>query len=187
MSDSSRVGTGPDAAASDEEQIRELLYRYARGVDRRDWDLVRSCYQADATDWHGQYRGGVDGLVAQMRERHARIDSSMHFISNVLIEVCGDTATSEAYCQAYLRSPGAPGRATTRTVRCRYLDRLERRDDAVWRIAERVVTYESITTSVETFEPEPGMQVMRRDADDPLWALLDRGPSGPRPVAPRNG
>lgn len=187
MSESRRARLGPAASESDEDLIREVLHRYARGVDRRDWDLVRSCYHADATDWHGQHHGGVDGLIAQMRERHARIDSSMHFISNVLVEVSGDTATSEAYCQAYLRSPGAPGPASTRTVRCRYLDRLERRDDAVWRIADRVVVYESIITSLETFEPEPGMQTMRRDADDPLWALLGRGPSEPRAVAPRDG
>ena len=27
---------------SDKEQIRDVMVRYARGVDRRDWELVRS-------------------------------------------------------------------------------------------------------------------------------------------------
>jgi hypothetical protein len=39
----------------DQFAIRDLLLRYARGIDRRDLDLVRSCYHADAVDEHGSY------------------------------------------------------------------------------------------------------------------------------------
>ncbi|MEY3566868.1 MAG: hypothetical protein RLZ19_882, partial [Actinomycetota bacterium] len=39
------------------EHIRDVVYRYARGVDRRDFDLVRSCYHPDATDDHGPFTG----------------------------------------------------------------------------------------------------------------------------------
>jgi len=37
----------------DKDQIRDLMSRYARGVDRGDWDLVRDTYHTDATDDHG--------------------------------------------------------------------------------------------------------------------------------------
>ncbi len=52
----------------DRELIRDLVQRYARGVDRRDFELVRSCYHADAIDEHGPYVGGVDGFVEFLRE-----------------------------------------------------------------------------------------------------------------------
>ena len=47
----------------DREQIRDVIYRYARGVDRRDYELVRSCYHPNATDDHGSYKGDVDGFI----------------------------------------------------------------------------------------------------------------------------
>jgi hypothetical protein len=62
--------------------IQDVLYRYARGVDRRDWELVRSVYHPDATDDHGGYRGGVDGLLDYLRARHEHIEQSLHVITN---------------------------------------------------------------------------------------------------------
>jgi hypothetical protein len=44
----------------DHEEIRQLLYRYARGVDRADAGLIRSVYTAEGTDRHGPF----DGLVS---------------------------------------------------------------------------------------------------------------------------
>ena len=35
---------------ADRQAIEDTIARYARGVDRRDWDLVRSTYHPDATD-----------------------------------------------------------------------------------------------------------------------------------------
>lgn len=53
------------AAAEVHAEISELLVRYATGIDRRDWGLLRSCFTDDvAADygdvgvWHG-----VDELV----------------------------------------------------------------------------------------------------------------------------
>ena len=34
----------------DERDIREVLLRYCRGVDRCDAELISSCYHADAVD-----------------------------------------------------------------------------------------------------------------------------------------
>ena len=36
----------------DEAEIRRVHIRYCRGIDRMDWDLVRSCYHPDAIDQH---------------------------------------------------------------------------------------------------------------------------------------
>ena len=35
------------------DEIRDVLMRYARGVDRGEADLITSCYHPDAVDDHG--------------------------------------------------------------------------------------------------------------------------------------
>jgi hypothetical protein len=42
-----------------ERAIERVLTSYSRGVDRFDFDLVRSCYWPDGTDDHGSFSGGV--------------------------------------------------------------------------------------------------------------------------------
>ena len=39
---------GALAYLADREAIRDLVHRYAVGVDRRDWATVRACFTADA-------------------------------------------------------------------------------------------------------------------------------------------
>lgn len=46
---------------ADKQEITEVLYRYARAVDRKDFDSVALCYFDDAIDNHGGYIGTVDG------------------------------------------------------------------------------------------------------------------------------
>jgi hypothetical protein len=62
------------------EDIREVLYRYARAVDRCDIDLLKSVYHEDAVDAHGLTFCGnahdfADFIVPAMRQaltnRHA--------------------------------------------------------------------------------------------------------------------
>ena len=40
---------------ADREAIRECLYRYCRGVDRLDADMVRSAYWPDVVDTHLEF------------------------------------------------------------------------------------------------------------------------------------
>ncbi|HXW08993.1 MAG TPA: nuclear transport factor 2 family protein, partial [Steroidobacteraceae bacterium] len=56
--------------------IHEVLARYARGVDRADAELLKSCYHADAIEEHGgTYTGNaheyVVGAVVRIRRRGA--------------------------------------------------------------------------------------------------------------------
>ena len=48
------------AGLLDKQEIEEVVLRYCRGIDRRDFDLVRSCYHPDARDRHGSFDGTVD-------------------------------------------------------------------------------------------------------------------------------
>jgi hypothetical protein len=123
----------------DQAAIRDVHLRYCRGVDRRDWELVRSCYHPDATDCHGPYNGGVEGFVVWAEEVCETIEITHHLTGNQLVEIDGDIAWHEAYTTAFHRfKPTATEAAMHWWLRVRYFDRMERRDGE-WRIAERMV------------------------------------------------
>lgn len=158
---------------ADKQAITEVLYRYARAVDRKDFDSVGTCYFDDAIDNHGGYIGTVDGLIEDMKIRHKTIDSSMHVISNILIDVNGDVAQAESYCLCYLRQErsGTNTAQTLATIKCRYIDRFERRRGE-WRIADRIVVFdESREELVENLLPQSWV-TSRRSFEDPVYTRL---------------
>jgi hypothetical protein len=127
----------------DEAEIRNLHLRYCRGVDRMDWELVRSCYHPEATDDHGGYSGGIDGFMDWLPGALAKFESTTHFTGNQLVELDGDHAWAEHYARVYHRRPATASHPAEDLVgNVRYIDRLERRDGA-WRIASRVVLADS--------------------------------------------
>lgn len=156
----------------DHSAIVEVIHSYCRGVDRRDYDLVRRTYHADAYDDHGDYKGGVDGLIAWVRARHADIPHSMHFVLNCLIEfLAGDHAVAETY---FIRKQVGPGAKNSGTVVIsetmgRYVDQFERRDDQ-WRVARRVVVFEAVVNTVATSAPLGHKWIwQRRNTTDPVY------------------
>jgi hypothetical protein len=167
----------------DRAEIQEAIYRYARGVDRGDWDLVRSAYHPDAYDEHGEYKGGIDGLIEWLDKRFAGLDNSMHFIGNCLIEFQGpDLALVETYfVSRRLRPPSGdelrlagPGDAMSREAWGRYLDRFERRDGS-WRAAHRTVVLETSSTALALGGARTATGTWgRRDGEDPLYRLRNR-------------
>lgn len=57
---------------ADRMQIQDCMYRWCRSVDRLDFDLMKTVFHPDATDAHGAYDGGVDGLMRPMATRCCR-------------------------------------------------------------------------------------------------------------------
>lgn len=153
-------------------EIQDVLFRYARAVDRLDYDAIAECYFDDAIDVHGGYTGNAAGLVEDIRQRHQTIDSSQHFISNVLIDfVDDDTAKVESYCLCFLRQMPAPG-ATEQdlaVIRCRYVDRFERRDGR-WAIADRVVVFDESRTVSMVDQLDPAWVASQRDMTDRVYS-----------------
>lgn len=125
-------------ALIDRQSIHDVLMRYARGIDRRDFDLVASCYHPGATDDHGRFKGSVEAFIPWVTNTLERFDSTMHFLGNVLIDIDGDTADAETYCVAYHRLRDAD---TDSIAGLRYVDRFERRASG-WRIADRKIVVE---------------------------------------------
>ncbi|OLT19281.1 gamma-BHC dehydrochlorinase [Pseudonocardia sp. CNS-139] len=156
---------------ADRFEIQDCLFRYARAVDRLDYDAIADCYFPDAIDVHGGYTGDVAGLVADIRARHQVVESAQHFITNVLVEfVSADVAHVESYCLCYFRNVGEPDEpARTQFItRCRYVDRFERRDGR-WAIADRVVVFDE-SVSQQVVDLSRGDWVLsRRDRHDPVY------------------
>ena len=97
------------------QEIRDVLSRYARGVDRADGGLLKSCYHPDAIEEHGgNYTGNafeyVDGAVPRIRGMGAM----QHLLGTSHIEFDGDTAWVETYLwtlRASRRTAAAPTRS----------------------------------------------------------------------------
>ena len=51
---------------ADREAIRECLYRYCRGVDRLDAEMVRSAYWPDVVDTHLGFTGNLEELPSSV-------------------------------------------------------------------------------------------------------------------------
>jgi hypothetical protein len=121
----------------DREAIRDCLYRYSRGVDRLDADLLRTAYWPDAIDQHMVFKGNVEQFIEWAFPIMRAMDQSMHMIGNIMIRLDGDKAAVESYFYGYHRV-----RVGDEPRDCigsgRYLDKFERRGDE-WRIAERLV------------------------------------------------
>ena len=117
-------------------KIADMLTRYSRGIDRCDIDTLLQSFWADGTC---DYGSGVTNAhdwaratVAALKTMHR----TQHATSNMAIDIEGDKARAETYCQAYHEIDGPDGRIEM-VVGGRYLDRIERRD-GVWKILSRV-------------------------------------------------
>ena len=174
------------ARIADRLDIQDTMARYARGVDRRDWEQVRQIFHPDAHDDHGEYKGGVDGFIDWVSQRHAHVAQSMHFLGNCLIEFAGDDkALVETYYIAMQRleedagpaltllkeGGGSPSGAVDVNILGRYIDQFERRHGN-WKVARRVVAFDSIRTHPVTSGPlNPNWALARRDDKDPVYQV----------------
>lgn len=129
------------------EEIRDILHRYCKGIDRRDWDLVRACFADDHVHKHGEFEGPADEFVGFASEILKKVPATHHSISNVHIDLSedGTKASTEANFVAYhYIEAGVPdfgpvptgGKATDWIVAGRYCDHLEKRDGS-WIIVRR--------------------------------------------------
>ena len=155
----------------DDRQIRNVLYRYCRGVDRLDLELVRSCYWPGAHDDHGAFKGDVDEFIDWIAKLLPRNAVTTHQLTNILIEGDGDDLASvETYGMADHQTPGGPPQHNS-TICFRYLDRFERRDGE-WRIADRFCTTEWVRLHAQDtiYEPDERFERGARDGTDRVFS-----------------
>ena len=155
-------------------EITQVLYRYCRGVDRGDREMIRSVYHSDATDDHGSWSGlGVDFADYLVDSMASATLVGQHQIHNVLIEVDGELAACESYFLAFHPTTTAVGDTVLSIAAGRYLDRFERRDGP-WLIADRrvVLDWTRAQLTGEPWEAQPFFAAGGRGAADPSATLF---------------
>jgi SnoaL-like domain len=168
-------------ALLDKQSIYEVLVTYCRGVDRCDEDLIRSAFHDDSYDDHGYWKGPGHELAPFLADRLRNANSATtHSLTNVLIEVDGDLARSEAHVHATLIRAGSDP-AEVDVVGARYLDRFARRA-GTWRIEHRTVVLDWHKTEVWPASapavPTDGFVRGARCPDDPSYAATLQAGAG---------
>jgi ketosteroid isomerase-like protein len=118
----------------DRQAIRDVIYRYCRGVDRMDRAVLLSAYHPDAIDDHGLFVGGPEAFADWAFGLHGQVQyAHQHIITNHVCEIEGDVAHTETYWMfAGMHREG--NRLTIGGGR--YIDRMEKRAGQ-WKIAAR--------------------------------------------------
>jgi len=116
--------------ADDRFAILEVLHRYCRALDTRDWELLGTVFAPEAQMDFSDYGGLMDGreaTVAQISSVIGTLDATQHAVSNVETVFTPDGATCRSYYHAQHVRHAAPG-GENFIVAGTYNDRLERRD-----------------------------------------------------------
>ena len=106
-------------ALHDKLEIQELLARYARGVDDRDWVLYRSVFTDDAfIDYTsaGAIAGSRDEVAGFLEQAFTAIEWSQHYITNIEIDLDGDAAHVRAMFYNPMQLPGMDERQLLRRL-----------------------------------------------------------------------
>jgi 3-phenylpropionate/cinnamic acid dioxygenase small subunit len=135
----------PEPLRTSKQDIAEVLVRYATGIDRRDWDLFRTCFTADTHADYGDIGtwDSADAITDFMVTAHAGMGHTMHRMTNIAIDVQGDRAVSRCYVDGMLMAPDGQSGFNPHGW---YDDELVRTAGG-WRIARRTFT----TVHVRTF------------------------------------
>jgi hypothetical protein len=178
------VAIAAEPAAVDEllakQAITELIYKYPRGLDRLDRDLLMSIGFADAKVEFGtmpvqtwpQY---VDWLI----KAHDEMLGNNHRITNILIEIQGDRAVSESSGTATLlvAVKGNSDMFEERWMHSRYLDTWARRNGR-WGLVNRqtLIDYRRVNL-VPAADVKSRYQILPRTGRaDPSYKLFTPQP-----------
>lgn len=115
-------------------EITECLYRYARGVDRHDREILLSAYHPDARHVRGSFSGDPAAYAEWLFERLTRLAiAHQHCVLNSLVDFDDDTS---AHAETYFLIVTLTKAGAVEHSVGRYIDRFECRNGA-WRIAAR--------------------------------------------------
>ena len=157
------------------QEIRDVLCRYCRGLDRMDKEMAYSVWHADATaNYHDIYQGTGRGFIDWVWVAHEAMERHSHQITNVLTQVDGDQAVSEAYVtMAGWSKPSDNGKQTEIISIGRYLDRWSFRDNK-WAIDHR--EFVTDTHTMRDLAKAPVSDKSTRDMTDASFSFIEKYP-----------
>lgn len=153
------------------QSIRDVLANYCRGLDRMDKPLSYSVFHPNApVNYFDIFQGTGHQFIDWVWTSHEAMQCHSHQINNTLIDVQGNTASSEAYVTVTLQlKPELTDKPTEILARGRYLDRWLR-VDGIWAISERL----HIVDAQSTYHPS-SMETKaesRRDNQDASYQFI---------------
>lgn len=161
----------------DKEACRALVLRFARGIDRRDEAVLRDIFHPDGTDDHGYFKGSASEFIAWVLPVLATMERTQHCVSNILVDVNGDEAVSEAYFVAWHDLVAPDGKEIRMTAAGRYLDHF-RKHDGEWKIFHRKAVFDWNANEPRTDNWDRSADTNRllgkAGSGDSLYAMLDR-------------
>lgn len=159
-------------------EIKEIIHRIARGLDRIDETLLRSVFHHEATlDFGpGVFQGSSNDYVHWTIGVMNQVRSSHHMITNVQTTLEGDVALTESYCHAHFRMDKPTGREDI-FVGSRYLDRFERHPSGpsgVWKVMHRKQIIDWVRTEAVSdlfYHQNPDALWSYRNKTDPSYQM----------------
>ena len=95
-------------SAEDKLAVAECVYRYATGVDTRDWALYRAIFTDEIELDFSSYDPGrkpvsmaADDYVDGLKPLFGGLAATQHMMSNPLVELDGDNAEITMYVRAH--------------------------------------------------------------------------------------
>ncbi|MEX5637017.1 nuclear transport factor 2 family protein [Parafrankia sp. FMc2] len=167
----------------DKQDIREVVLRYARGIERLDAETLATAFHDDVIYEH--HIGAPSPPYSNARElaelivelaRKSPLTAKFLTAPSTLIELAGDVAFAESHAIA-LNVFATPEGEVTHWRGIRWLDRFERRGS--WKIAHRVILhsgferYEPAAPSPASASFHPDSQ-SRNHPDDLVYHLRER-------------
>jgi SnoaL-like domain len=161
-------GQTDPATLADTQAITRQIYNYCRSVDRLDVPLGHAVFHEDSYADFPSYQGPGRGWIAAVCVAHLDFLHHSHQVTNIVIDVDGDRAGSEAYVIANLRQMDG-GKLINRMFSARYIDRWSKRDGH-WAIDRRdcVVDFSEVRDVTSLGENERSA----RDQTDPSYRVL---------------
>lgn len=155
---------------ADRQAITDQLYRYCRAMDRIDHELGYSIWHEDGTADYGErvFQGSGRGFIDHVCKQHSHLINHSHQVTNIVIELNGEQAASEAYVTANLRMQRGD-KLMQITVLSRYLDRWSKRDGR-WGIDHRQTLMDM--DEMREVNPMGGDDRWRRDTSDPSYSVF---------------
>lgn len=170
-------------ALLDKADIHDRLMRYARGIDRNDGDLCQDTFWPDALVDHGhsKFKGDTVGKLFATVSKH-NAHRQVHQITNLVIELNGDLATSEAqhWYTAETERNEVPY-LLSRSLR--YVDRWEKRNGE-WRIFHRttIESWNKVEPILERIPNSQNVYLCKDDKSDLSYYLFELTRKGEKPA-----
>jgi len=167
----------------DRQEIEQLLFRLTRSFDRRDADLMKSCYWPEAVEelediitGQFQYNGNAWEFVPMAMQGFSFFNKTFHRLSNILIELDGDKATAETYIVAYHQFTDEDGNEKEQFVGARQMYKFEKRNGE-WKIMHRLSIWEynqnlNSTARWIDLSKVDGRYISKRDKTDVSYQFI---------------